>query len=525
MLRGLVPLCLLALAAPAARADERFDPDARARELAPALAEDTLAVARLDLSRLDADEFFRRVAAAAPAHARPGVEEAAAALRGFRTAFTRAGGRVVIVAFPAATMPAPGAVYVPLPEVADAEALARVLREHVRLGHETAVEKQGGMLVAATPAELRRLREGKPPPRPELAEAVRAGGPAAATLLVLPTDDQRRVLAEAVPERKLPGGAGVFTGRVLTEGMRWAAVGVDLRPEFRLTLTAQSADAAAARRLVDLAALGVGELGRLRFRGEKRPLAELFPDAFAAAVVAVKPQVKDSRVVLTLTDPKPLEEVVAKAGEVMGMLPGAEGSRNGENLKRIAYAVHAYADAHGGRFPPQALRGKDRAPLLSWRVALLPYLGEKALYEQFRLDEPWDGEHNKRLLARMPAVYRSPLLGDRRPGRTTYLAPVGEHLAFAPEGQRRMPADFPDGTSNTILLVDAADERAVDWTRPEDLAVDLKDPRKGLVGHYPTFFLAALADGSVHAILKTISEATLRAAFTRDGGEVLGSDW
>jgi hypothetical protein len=522
MRRGLIPLCLLALAAPAAGADERPDPEALARELVPALAEDTLAVARLDLARLDADDFFRRVVAAAPAHTRPEVESAADAFRDFRTAFAKAGGGVVIVAFPAATLPAPGAVYVPLPDGADAEALARVLREHVRLGRETAVEKQGAMLVAAAPAELRRLRDGKPPPRPGLADAVRAAGPAAATLLVVPTDDQRRVLEEVVPTLMKEVGGGPT--RVVTQGARWAAAGLDLKPDFRLAVTAQSASPEAARRLADLAAAGVGALGRLTFRGEKRTLAELFPDALAAAVAAVKPQVKDSRVVITVTDLKRVEEVLAKAGEVNAMLPGAERSRNGENLRRIAYAIHAYADAHGGRFPPQALRAKDGTPLLSWRVALLPYLGEKELYEQFKLDEPWDGEHNKKLIAKIPAVYRSPLLRDKQPGRTTYLAPVGEHLAFPPKGQLRI-ADFPDGTSNTILLVDAADERAVDWTRPEDLAVDLNDPRKGLLGHYPTFFLVGLADASTRAVPKTVSEATLRAAFTRDGGEVFGSDW
>jgi len=68
-------------------------------------------------------------------------------------------------------------------------------------------------------------------------------------------------------------------------------------------------------------------------------------------------------------------------------------------------AMHDYAEANNNhRFPAQALRSKEGIPLLSWRVAILPYIGQKALYEQFRLDEPWNSEHNGKLLERIPDV-------------------------------------------------------------------------------------------------------------------------
>jgi len=69
--------------------------------------------------------------------------------------------------------------------------------------------------------------------------------------------------------------------------------------------------------------------------------------------------------------------------------------------------------------------------------------------------------------------------------------------------------------------VDAADDHAVIWTKPDDLQVDLNDPLRGLIGHHLGGFQAAFADGSVHFIAKTIAPATLKALFTRNGGEVV----
>src|SRR4051794_10739862 len=74
------------------------------------------------------------------------------------------------------------------------------------------------------------------------------------------------------------------------------------------------------------------------------------------------------------------------------------------SLKQFALAFHNH-NADQGRLPPARVYDKDGRPLYSWRVLILPYLGEKKLYEEFRLDEPWDGPHNKKLLAKMPEVF------------------------------------------------------------------------------------------------------------------------
>src|SRR5581483_1997574 len=152
-------------------------------------------------------------------------------------------------------------------------------------------------------------------------------------------------------------------------------------------------------------------------------------------------------------------------------------------LQQLGLAMHNYHDAHG-HFPTNAIYSKNSKPLLSWRVALLPYLGHNDLYKQFKLDESWDSEHNKQLIEKMPDVFRSPRMRLKQAGMTTYLAPLGEHLLFTGTDKKIKIADITDGTSNTIMLVDTADDQAVVWTRPEDLKVDANAPLKGLVGHY-----------------------------------------
>jgi hypothetical protein len=191
------------------------------------------------------------------------------------------------------------------------------------------------------------------------------------------------------------------------------------------------------------------------------------------------------------------------------------------NLRQLVLAMHNYHDTYG-RFPANAKFDKaGKKPLLSWRVLLLPFVEQQALYNEFHLDEPWDSEHNKKLIARMPAVYRCPSLKLQQPGRTSYLAPVHRDTMFTgkPEGLRI--TDALDGTSNTILIVESDDEHAAIWTKPDDLKYDPKQPLTGLVGHHGERIVLALADGSVHILDKNIDPKTLTALFTRAGGEVV----
>jgi hypothetical protein len=191
----------------------------------------------------------------------------------------------------------------------------------------------------------------------------------------------------------------------------------------------------------------------------------------------------------------------------------------------LALALHAYQDEHG-RLPPAVVYGDYGKPLYSWRVLILPYIEQQQLYARFRLEEPWDSPHNLELLKKMPATYAPP------PGKAKKVPPhhtvcqvfVGKHTAFeGREGGVRLSDDFPDSTSNTLLVVEAGEP--VPWAKPVDLDYDPEGPLPDLRCLFKDGFRVCLADGSVRWIPKEMSETTLRAAITRDGGDTLGPDW
>ena len=153
---------------------------------------------------------------------------------------------------------------------------------------------------------------------------------------------------------------------------------------------------------------------------------------------------------------------------------------------------------------------------------MLPYFegDDKSLYGEFHLDEPWDSELNKRLIAKMPAVYRCPR--PRSPTRDApcIRAPRGEATMFPGPSQVSV-RNITDGTSNSIALVEADDDHAVIWTRPDDWEFDPDRPTAGLGGHMPGYIRFLFADGAVHLLHDNVDQETLRKLFTRAGGEVV----
>jgi hypothetical protein len=187
--------------------------------------------------------------------------------------------------------------------------------------------------------------------------------------------------------------------------------------------------------------------------------------------------------------------------------------------------MHNYEATHG-KLPAAAVCGYDGTPLLSWRVAILPFVEGDALYKEFRLDEAWDSPHNLKLLERMPAVYAAP--GSKKSKLPKYhtICHVFQGKGTAFEGCEPLKFDdIKDGTSNTIFIVEAG--KPVPWTKPEELEYDSDRPLPDLTGVFKDGMIrVGMGDGSVRYIYpQKISQKTLRAAITRDDGQPLGNDW
>jgi len=233
--------------------------------------------------------------------------------------------------------------------------------------------------------------------------------------------------------------------------------------------------------------------------------------------------------------------------------PSAEAARiRDRNLRTILLAMHNYHSANGA-FPAAAFRTRFGVPLLSWRVAILPYLDQKALYDEFHLDEPWDSPHNKTLIPRMPPVFQTPDLPAGE-GRTrfrgfrasfsvvTFDGGVKHEGTVIPneklatmfdsvQGQAAGAAlprgvslgEVTDGTSNTAFLAVASQD--VEWTKPEEIPLTGPEASPPVSNHDPRGYILGMVDGSIRYLPKsTDRDRKLSKLATRAGGEVVSFD-
>src|SRR5262249_51418397 len=202
--------------------------------------------------------------------------------------------------------------------------------------------------------------------------------------------------------------------------------------------------------------------------------------------------------------------------EPAGPITEEQLNQSANNLKQIVLAYHNYNDTYG--FLPTNQLSEDKKPLLSWRVQILPFIEEDALYKQFKMDEPWDSENNKKLIEKMPKIF-APVRGKYDAGMTFYQAFGGSNGWLKPGA--RIPASFPDGTSNTFVCAEAA--KPVIWTKPDDMEFDGKKV-PALGGLFDGKFHAGMGDGSVRRFRKGVDPDILKLLIDPADGMVLPAD-
>ncbi len=182
-----------------------------------------------------------------------------------------------------------------------------------------------------------------------------------------------------------------------------------------------------------------------------------------------------------------------------------------DNLARIGMALRSYHDKRGS-FPPAIVEGQNGAKH-SWRVAILPQLGYTDLYNQYRLDEPWDSPANAKVLLQIPEVYQARGTPEESIN-TCYFAVLGEGTAFSAEGKGLEYFDFKDGTSNTLLVVES--KRDVPWTKPQDIEYSQDKPLPKLGGFHQSGFACVAATGQPYFIPDAVPVMLIRNIIGRN---------
>jgi hypothetical protein len=261
-------------------------------------------------------------------------------------------------------------------------------------------------------------------------------------------------------------------------------------------------------------------------------LKELVPVGLGAEIMggflrAFLPEVQGDKLVLNSGEFNESKTIIA-GGVGVGvalLLPAVQAAREAarrmqcaNNVKQITLALHIYHDVHQELPPLYTVDAKGK-PLHSWRVLLLPYMEQQALYDQIKLDEPWDSEHNKKFHKIAPRFYRCP---NSQAGldKCHYSTIAGE--VMKPKKKQSF-ADVKDGLSNTVCVVEVKEPFC--WMDPtadvtlEEFAkgINAKDGRVG--SKHMNVTAIGLLDGSVRFLPKDTKPKVLRALGTIAGGE------
>ena len=463
--------------------------------------DNVVAVAMIDLSKIDLRHLFEQIASHVDvaeedvANARQMIDPISLQINTFH----KLGVERVYVLLCALDIEYGGPTWlIPLSDEADGATIISVLKQMVPekppLPSHFAIVN--GHIVAASSekqiAAIEATREKRDGGRAGAIQSVARLEEHGAGVAIVGDDDSRRVVRELFP--RMPKPFGDIDGRLIADQIKWAALTFDVTPVLKLELTIDSSDESVGT-IVERAVLDALKYGERAIRESARwnsavVEADLTRDqaarraraqngsagmatAAAAAVGRMQTERDDATVTVTLGGDAQGVAVLGKllAQPIVAARRRAFREVRKNKFRQIALAFHDYHDREKS-FPAAAIYDREGKPLLSWRVALLPYLEQQSLYDQFHLDEPWDSPHNRTLIPRMPATYLDPDPAVQRAigamDRTTFVVPVGEKTVF--HGREGLKfTDIEDGTSKTVLAVEVVPERAVIWTNARRL--------------------------------------------------------
>ncbi|MDR1958101.1 MAG: DUF1559 domain-containing protein [Planctomycetaceae bacterium] len=345
------------------------------------------------------------------------------------------------------------------------------------------------------------------------------------------------ILEEKVPPVPFPQAAALL--HQVTHDVRW--INLQFNPsELHIGAAIQMSSEKAAvkfrKTLLELVDMGIMMTKAGMQEGLTDPQLEKFVPLltayFRGLYRAMLPKVRGDQLVYEVDAETSDIAAAVGVGGVMAalLLPAVQAAREAarrmqcsNNLKQIALSMHNFHDARQ-TFPPAYTVDKDGKPLHSWRVLILPFIEQQALYEQIRLEEPWDSEHNKQFHNVNIPAFQCPSNGQAGPGLNChYSVVVGKETPF--EGSKQLTfGAITDGTSNTVMCVERRDP--VCWMDPtseltyeEVLESGINRSPEGIGSFHTGGLNVVFCDGAVRFLPETVDLEILKAILTKAGGE------
>lgn len=398
-------------------------------------------------------------------------------------------------------------VVVPTKDVEQQEKLEEMLKKLPAGGDMLKTKRLDNALLAGAPGALERAARQLGKPRPDIGEAKVVWGDHAVQVAVVPTADQKRSLKELLPPLEKP--LDKHSSQELAAGISWLSISMDPFPP-RMKAVVRGVDAPAVEKGMAFLKDAL-KFAPLALSEADQNVAE--PAGKLMQMIGTGLKKEGNDIVLEINDPQPILDLFAAA--VAKARNAAQSMQSSNNMKQLMLAMHMHHDAMNS-FPAPAIVSKDGKPLLSWRVAVLPYIEQQALYTRFKLDEPWDSDHNKKLIPLMPRTF-APEGESLQPGQTPYVVPVGKQtMFFGPKGGKL--GEVTDGTSNTIALIQLPSSRAVVWTKPEELDAEASVPFDALTKGFGDRVTVGFGDGSVRRLKFPLKEEVFRNLLNKADG-------
>ncbi len=194
------------------------------------------------------------------------------------------------------------------------------------------------------------------------------------------------------------------------------------------------------------------------------------------------------------------------------------------NMKEIGLGLRIQHDGNGFLSGPFALdEEKAPNPGLSWRVGVLPFIGQGPVYAQFDRKKRWDSPRNQLASNQKVSTYTSPDELNAVDANTLMFGFNGPGALM--DANLKPPLTLMgilDGSSNTAMVAEVT--IGAPWASPTDVPYTRNGPLPSFGAGGKDSFLLLMADGSVRNVKKNVSPAVMHSLIQIDDGQPVNMD-